>query len=114
MKALSIKQPWANLIASGAKTIETRKWKTNYRGQILLCTSLKPEIEPFGKAIAIAELFHVEKMVEEHEHAAMTKVYDRAYSWFLRDIINIEPINIKGQLSIYNVDIDWNGIKFLN
>jgi hypothetical protein len=32
MKALSVKQPWANMIASGKKTIETRKWPTDYRG----------------------------------------------------------------------------------
>jgi hypothetical protein len=46
-------------------------------------------------------------MIEEHEHAAMTKVYDRAFSWFLKDIILIEPIPIKGQLSLFDVKINW-------
>lgn len=32
MKALSIQQPWAWLIASGRKDIENRSWRTNYRG----------------------------------------------------------------------------------
>ena len=32
MKALSVKQPWANKIASGEKSIETRYWKTDYPG----------------------------------------------------------------------------------
>ncbi len=32
MKALSIRQPWADLIVDGRKTIETRKWNTGYRG----------------------------------------------------------------------------------
>ncbi len=36
MKALSIKQPWAAAIATGLKTIETRTWKTKYRGPILI------------------------------------------------------------------------------
>lgn len=36
MKALSIKQPWAWLIVHGYKDIENRKWKTNYRGLILI------------------------------------------------------------------------------
>ena len=35
MKALSIRQPWAWLILHGGKDVENRKWKTNYRGQIL-------------------------------------------------------------------------------
>ena len=36
MKVLTIKQPWASLIAGGVKDIENRTWKTNYRGRILI------------------------------------------------------------------------------
>lgn len=34
MKILSLTQPWASLVAAGAKTIETRSWATPYRGWI--------------------------------------------------------------------------------
>ena len=36
MKAISIKQPWASLIAYGIKDIENRTWRTNYRGRVLI------------------------------------------------------------------------------
>ena len=36
MKAISLWQPWASLIALGIKKIETRHWKTNYRGTLLI------------------------------------------------------------------------------
>jgi hypothetical protein len=36
MKALSLTQPWATLIALGAKRIETRSWTTNYRGPLAI------------------------------------------------------------------------------
>lgn len=36
MKALTIQQPWATLIAIGAKHIETRSWSTNYRGPLAI------------------------------------------------------------------------------
>jgi len=36
MKALSIRQPWAELILQGRKTIELRTWQTHYRGPILI------------------------------------------------------------------------------
>lgn len=36
MKAITIKQPWATLIAIGAKQFETRSWKTKYRGPIAI------------------------------------------------------------------------------
>ncbi len=36
MKALSLHQPWASLIAEGMKTIETRPWATKYRGPLAI------------------------------------------------------------------------------
>lgn len=36
MKALTLTQPWATLVAIGAKTIETRSWRTHYRGPIAI------------------------------------------------------------------------------
>lgn len=31
---LSLTQPWAELVVIGAKTQETRSWKTDYRGEL--------------------------------------------------------------------------------
>ena len=56
MKALSVKQPWANMIASGEKTIETRTWMTSYRGQVLIVSSKQPRIKPAGCAVAVVTL----------------------------------------------------------
>ena len=39
MKALSLMQPWATLIAQGAKRIETRSWSTSYRGPLAIHAS---------------------------------------------------------------------------
>ncbi|MEQ9887649.1 ASCH domain-containing protein [Pectobacterium zantedeschiae] len=39
MKALSIRQPWAWLIANGYKDIENRSWNTKYRGTVLIHAS---------------------------------------------------------------------------
>ena len=36
MKAITVLQPWAWLLATGKKRCETRSWKTNYRGEILI------------------------------------------------------------------------------
>ena len=36
MKALSLTQPWATLVAIGAKRIETRSWPTPYRGPLAI------------------------------------------------------------------------------
>jgi hypothetical protein len=39
-KALSVKQPWAWLIANGNKDIENRTWKTNFRGEFFIHAGL--------------------------------------------------------------------------
>lgn len=36
MKAITIKQPWASLIAEGIKDIENRMWLTKFRGRVLI------------------------------------------------------------------------------
>ena len=36
MKALTLTQPWATLVAIGAKRIETRSWSTVYRGPLAI------------------------------------------------------------------------------
>ena len=39
MKALSLMEPWAALIAAGVKSIETRSWRTAYRGPLYIHAS---------------------------------------------------------------------------
>jgi hypothetical protein len=36
VKALSIRQPWVELILQGRKTLEVRGWKTEHRGEIFI------------------------------------------------------------------------------
>jgi ASC-1-like (ASCH) protein len=51
MKALSVVQPYAELILAGKKTIEIRNWRTKFRGDFLVHSSqrvLDEEIKKFG------------------------------------------------------------------
>ena len=50
MKAITIYQPWASLIAIGAKKYETRGWATRYRGPITIHAGKKrpPQLWEFG------------------------------------------------------------------
>ena len=43
MKMLSIRQPWASIIATGAKDIENRTWPTRYRGPVLIHASQRAD-----------------------------------------------------------------------
>jgi len=39
MKAISMWEPWASLVRTGAKRLETRSWSTRYRGPLLICAA---------------------------------------------------------------------------
>ncbi|HOV64004.1 MAG TPA: ASCH domain-containing protein [Spirochaetia bacterium] len=103
MKALSVKQPWANMIASGEKTIETRKWGTDYRGELLIVSSKQPKIEPAGFALAIVKLLDCRPMTKRDEVAACCGIYPGAYAWVLEFVRRIKPFPVRGQLGLYEV-----------
>jgi len=108
MKALSIRQPWANMIASGKKTIETRTWRTNYRGPLLIVSSRTPRIDPAGYALAVAELIDCRPMTREDEEKACYQIYPRAQAWVLTNIRRIDPFPVNGKLGLYDVDFTFD------
>jgi len=42
MKALTLYEPWAALVAAGWKEVETRDWYTSYRGPLAIHASVHP------------------------------------------------------------------------
>ena len=54
MKALTLWQPWASLIAACAKTIETRSWQTSYRGALAIHASARTKVLQSGEITADA------------------------------------------------------------
>ena len=78
MKCLSVCQPFANLILEGKKTIELRKWNTEFRGEFLVhaprkiltddCKRLKIKTNLItGAIIGKVELVSVKKYENELE-----------------------------------------------
>lgn len=57
MKAISLLQPWASLVAIGAKRNETRSWTAQYRGPIAIHASQK--MAPNERAICLHPRFRV-------------------------------------------------------
>jgi len=57
MKALTLHQPWATLMAHGHKTFETRSWSTNYRGMLAIHAGKTIDKE-FGRSEPSATLLH--------------------------------------------------------
>ena len=110
MKALSIKQPYATLIANGIKTLEVRSWRTNYRGSLVIVSSKQPDREamlkyplqdaPQGVTVALVELVDIREGQKKDRKAALVDPAGR-FVWELRVIRKLPPISVKGQLNLY-------------
>ena len=110
MKAISIKQPWANLIVSGEKTIETRFWKTNHRGRLLIVSSKRPKSEWAGCALGYVDLIDCRPMIPQDEAAAMSDCLPGLYAWVLENVVAIAaPFPVRGQLRLYEVSFPPSG-----
>ena len=130
MKCLSVSQPFADLIISGKKTIELRKWNTNFRGEFLIhapqkvrnddCKRLKISKRfVTGAIIGKVEIFDVIKYNSKLEvksdakkHFASSKYYDRKYGFLLKKpkLFKI-PIPYKGKLGFFEVKLPKTKIK---
>lgn len=108
MKALSLHQPWASMIAQGSKTIETRTWFTDHRGDLLIASTQSPEIPGFlcGHGLCVVNLVNCRKMIVSDEAAARCKWRDDLYSWVLIEIRKIEPFPIRGHQGLYEVEYE--------
>lgn len=105
MKALSLREPWAGLIRSGKKTIETRTWSSRYRGEVLICASKLPASPLAGQAVAVAKLVDCRPMTKADEAAAGCELYPKAVAWILEEIRPIRPFPVKGTLGLTDVDV---------
>lgn len=126
MKVITLKQPWASLVAYGIKKYEFRTWKTNYRGKLLIHAGagidkdeMKKYIDlgidfPKSKIIAIVDLVDCcllddelnKKIILENNIAYGNKIRT-GYAWKLDNvkIINIDK-KINGQLGLWNYDYE--------
>jgi hypothetical protein len=135
MKALSLLQPWASLVITGAKQLETRSWSTKHRGHLLihastgragaLLTSEPPFSKyidnfnqlPFGAIIGqvtLADVVSVEQLqlsdvVINHltlEERAFGDYTKGRFAWVLEEPIQFtKPIPLTGTLGLW----EYNG-----
>ncbi|HSF50671.1 MAG TPA: ASCH domain-containing protein [Nitrososphaeraceae archaeon] len=123
---MSLKQPFADLLAHGEKTIELRKWNTSFRGEFLIHASKNIDIEScerldmnsnkftIGTIIGSAFLYDVKEYnnqqefeKDRHKHfSVVTKYFEGyRYGFLIRDAKLLKnPIPYPGKLRFFEVD----------
>ncbi|HEY4116292.1 MAG TPA: ASCH domain-containing protein [Byssovorax sp.] len=120
MKALSVKQPWAELIASGRKSIELRTWSRAYRGELLIVSGLRFDARgaehnvdgPRGVAVCVVDLVDVRVATFGDAGASCYDKIDEfiradvtLYAWVLANPRRVAPTAVRGVLGVFNVEL---------
>lgn len=115
MKALTLDPFFAMDVMECQKTVECRTWKTDYRGDILICSSAKKRKDTIpGHALCVVTLKDIVPFTKAHLKAACMFDYEYAdgcYAWLLENVRLIYPFAVKGKLSLWNCEHD---IKFFD
>lgn len=98
MRALSVRQPWADMIASGRKTLEVRSRRTHIRGEIVICASRG------GGAVAVVELVDCREGRPGDEALTGGVSALGQWVWELRLIRRVTSPVVKGRLGWFDVD----------
>ena len=108
MKALSVRNPYAHFILCEEKGVECRSWQTDYRGDLLICSSANPKIKNTisGHALCVVTLESIEPFTKEHLDAACMgdMPEGKNYAWHLTNVRPVKPFPVKGKLNFFNVD----------
>lgn len=114
MKALTICQPYAELIARGEKPIENRTWPTSYRGLLLIHAGKSLEwLDPedglsypgmaFGALVATARLVDCVRVEQLPPHLADNEHANGPWCWLLEDVNRIQPIPWRGAQGLWDL-----------
>ncbi len=125
MRVITLKQPWATLVAEGLKKYEFRSWKYNYRGEILIHAGKGIDKEamkkfehfnlnyPHSKIIAKVKILdcielndEINKQIIEENELVYGNKYDRTgYAWKLELLEKInDSKEMSGKQGIWNLN----------
>lgn len=112
-KALSFQEPYAMLIAIGAKTVECRSRKINVPiKNLVVCASKTASLFypipglPYGYAVGLVDVVDCVPFEKKHLDAAMMPDMPErdSYAWVLENARMIEPFKIRASASFFHVD----------
>jgi hypothetical protein len=113
IKVISIRQPWAYLIAKGEKDVENRTWTTNYRGELYIHSAKTAKSLNLGKNMDIPkEKLVFGAIIAKCNLVAIVRdstskwALPEHYHWVLADVEPIEPIYLGGKQGLWHHLID--------
>lgn len=129
VKALSFRQPWAELVLQGKKTLDLRTWSTRHRGSLAIYASqtvekeacrahgLDPDQLTTGAVIGLVDLVGVVELdqaaytARESQHLSGRHFQGPMFGWELANPRPLAtPAPTRGRLLLFDVDLPDPGI----
>lgn len=129
MRALTICQPYAELILRGDKRVENRTWETKYRGPLAIhagksrqwfdgdddLIGMLGEMPPFGAIVGrcnVIDCVHIDDIeagqydaaypwLSAHEHTR------GPWCWIVDDVERLEAVPFKGSQGLFNIPSEF-------
>lgn len=130
-QAISLKQPWATLLVHGLKTIEVRRWRTLYRGDLLIHAARVPDDRPGvwdkvpeklreaarqeGGVIGVAKLVECKEYRRAEEFVADVDKHMNDPSWFeetglfgfrFEEVRQVPFVRVPGNLRLFELELE--------
>ena len=123
MKALTIHQPYAELIASGEKRVENRTWATRHRGHLaihagssrvslnILDVPFDVEDVPFGAVVAVVNVAECVRFADLgcglFPGEDCSRYAFGPWCWVLENVQRLpEPVTVSGKQGLWNLPPD--------
>jgi len=127
MKALSLRQPWADLVMQGKKTLELRTWSVSYRGPLVIHASqtvdeqacrahdLDPDSMTIGALIGMVDVLNIVRLDEQAFQARqadhlgsgyfkLPREGETLFGWELGNPRELSrPVPFRGRMNLFNV-----------
>ena len=108
MRSISVRNPYATMIMSDQKPYEFRTWRTDYRGDLLICSSANPKMKNMinGHALCLVKLNDVFEVTPKNykDFGRDERPDGKLYAWQLTDVRLVKPFAVKGKLNFFETD----------
>jgi hypothetical protein len=118
MKALTVRQPWADLIVAGVKDVENRSWRTHYRGPLVIHSARRrptpADVEmaeaiggplPFTEWLDLGRVIGRVTLLDCVRDSTSPWAEEGAWHWLLDNPVSMVALNVvQGRLGLWEFE----------
>jgi ASCH domain-containing protein len=109
VRAITIRQPWAELIVRGDKDVENRSWRTNHRGPLLIHAGGSVNRGSFAKHgvpedAERSAIIGIVEVVDCTQERTSSWHEEGSWGWYLKRARRFrKPVPMKGRRGLFEV-----------